>query len=95
MRAASVSALLVAAILALPSAAGADVVGTPGKLVGLRDVNAASDYFPLLHGSVWIDEGKGTVTEYRWGGSVCPGQTLTEDEIASLSRALDNPKLRR
>jgi hypothetical protein len=93
MRAAIVSAFVATALM-LPPAAIADSLGTAGKLVGLRDVNAVSDNYPLIRGSVWVDEGKGAITEYRWGGSVCPGKDLSEEEIANLSRALNNSKLR-
>jgi hypothetical protein len=93
MRTALVSAL-VATTLMLPPVAIADSLGTAGKLVGLRDVNAASDDYALIRGSVWVDEGKGAITEYRWGGSVCPGRNLSEDEIANLSRALNDSQLR-
>jgi len=84
---------VVAQLVPVPAAA-ADILGSAGKLAGLRQVNSGSDNFGKYHGSVWVDAGKNNLTEYYWGGSSCPGLNLTEDEVANLSRGLGNPKLR-
>ena len=83
--------LLGVGALAQPGAA--DVQAATGRLVALLVVEPTSDTYPLYHGQITVGDSIGGFATYHWGGSFCPGQTLPLETVASLQRALDNPRI--
>jgi hypothetical protein len=84
----SIALVVALASVAAPSPAHADEEGRPGRVVQLRLNNPSSDAHPSYHGSVILElVGSTTQVEYRWGGSSCPAQTLSEAQIGVLVTA--------
>lgn len=81
--------LILTTLLALAPAVGAraDSNGTPGPIVGFEHNDDSSDDAGLADGSLFIDEGSGTIREYRWGGSLCPGRELDTAQQGMLLEA--------
>lgn len=84
--------LLVPAALALglATAAGpahADTEGKRGRVTALRINTPGSDEHPLFSGSITVKLGSGALVEYRWGGSSCPGQKLSDPQVDLLMAA--------
>lgn len=74
--------------LAAPSPARADEEGKEGRIVQLRVNNPGSDAYPLYHGAIVIElVGSTTQVEYRWGGSSCPAQMLSDAQLDVLVTA--------
>lgn len=71
-----------------PRTAHADEEGKEGRVISLRINTPGSDAHPSFHGAITIKlVGTNTLVEYRWGGSTCPKQTLSEREIDVLVHA--------
>ncbi|MBW2724835.1 MAG: hypothetical protein JRE71_10640 [Deltaproteobacteria bacterium] len=86
--------VLVGALLATASVASAvDNVGATGRILALRVNTLASDDYGSFHGSLLIGDQIAGITTYWWGGSRCPATTVTEQNIAMLQRALENPRI--
>lgn len=82
------SLALCLAIAGLPSPAHADEEGKEGRVVQLRINTPGSDDHPSYHGSITIKVvGSSSLVEYRWGGSSCPKQTLSDVQIGILMEA--------
>jgi hypothetical protein len=81
-------------LLATPSVSLAvDNVGAQGRVLAIRVNMTSSDDYGVEHGSVVIGDQISGVQTYKWGGSRCPAAEVTEDQIAMLQRALDNPRI--
>ena len=79
---------LAVAGLAAPRPAHADEEGKEGRVIALRINTPGSDAHPSYHGAITIKVvGTSTLVEYRWGGSTCPKQTLSDREIDVLLSA--------
>lgn len=79
---------LAAGGLAAPRPAHADEEGKEGRVIQLRINTPGSDAHPSYHGAITIKVvGSSTLVEYRWGGSTCPKQTLSDREIDVLVNA--------
>lgn len=79
---------LVLVSLGAPNPAHADEAGKPGRLTQLRINTPSSDRHPSYHGSITLKlVGSNTLVEYRWGGSSCPAQKLTELQLDVLVTA--------
>jgi hypothetical protein len=87
----SLASLLFATLL--PGLAIADLQGATGRLVALIVFEPTSDEYALHHGSITVGDAIGGFATYHWGGSFCPGKDLAEASVASLHRALDNPRI--
>jgi hypothetical protein len=82
------SLALCLAIAGLPSPAHADEEGKAGRVVQLRINTPGSDVHPSYHGAITIKVvGSSTLVEYRWGGSSCPKQSLSDPQIEILTEA--------
>ncbi len=80
--------LILTALLALvPALASADTAGTPGPIAAFDHNDDSSDFFGLHAGALYIDEGGGTVRQYRWSGSLCTGRDLDTSQQALLLEA--------
>jgi len=84
-------AVALAAIVAVP--ARADLVGAIGPIVALRIQNTSSDDFASFKGFILVGESIGGYVRYNWGGSRCPALILTDAEIQSLQRGMNNPRI--
>ena len=74
--------------LALPQTATADDEGVSGRVTRLRINTPGSEQHPSFLGAITIKQpSSGDMYEYRWGGSSCPGQKLTEAQIDVLLTA--------
>jgi hypothetical protein len=82
-----------AATLSLAHAVRADVQAATGRLVGLLVIEPTSTQYAQYHGSITVGDSIGGFATYHWGGSFCPGKDLPEASVASLQRALDNPRV--
>jgi len=81
-------ALALVASLAAPLPAHADEEGKAGRVTELRINTPGSDAHPSFHGSIILKlVGSSTLVEYRWGGSSCPRQTLSDPQIQVLAHA--------
>jgi hypothetical protein len=79
---------LVLASLGAPSPAHADEEGKPGRITQLRINTPSSEAHPSYQGSITLKlVGSSTLVEYRWGGSTCPAQKLTDPQIDVLVTA--------
>lgn len=68
--------------------AHADSIGTAGRILGIEHNDDDSDDYGISNGSVFVDEGGGTVREYRHGGSLCPDRILDVDQQRMLLDAM-------
>jgi hypothetical protein len=81
------SALCLASLIA-PQPAHADEEGKSGRIIELRVNTPSSDDHPSFHGSITLKlVGTSTLVEYRWGGSSCPAQKLSDPQIDVLMTA--------
>jgi hypothetical protein len=81
-------ALALVASLAAPRPAHAEEEGKAGRVVELRINTPGSEAHPSFHGSITIKlTGSSSLVEYRWGGSSCPKQSLSETQIDVLVHA--------
>ena len=88
LRTVSLALVLAVAGLAAPRPALADEAGKEGRVVQLRINTPASAEHPSYHGSITIKIiGSSSLVEYRWGGSTCPKQTLSDPQIDVLLAA--------
>ena len=95
MRSAVMAAVIGIALFVVPTPVLADdLEGAAGRLAGLRQVSPGSDNYGGYHGSIAVDEGKGVVMEYFWGGSRCSAVGFTDAQIGQLAAAAGNGKLR-
>jgi len=79
-----------AALTSIPAAA-ADSTGVTGVIGKLTVYDDSSDNYGLQWGILQIVEnGTGTLRNYLWGGSLCPGRELAPDMIQLLADALHN-----
>ncbi len=80
-------ALLLATVVA-PSPAHADQSGHQGRVMQLRINTPGSVAHSSFHGSVTLKlEASNTLVEYRWGGSSCPAQKLSDPQLDVLVTA--------
>jgi hypothetical protein len=85
------TASLSLALLLPASAAMADSEGKPGRIVRLRINAQGSTLHASYHGRVTIRRpGASSSEDYHWGGSMCPGQRLSEAQVAILVSAMQN-----
>lgn len=77
---------ILATVLLWPSVASADSEGESGKVVRLTINTQASTKYASFHGSITV-KGR-TSTVYSWGGSMCPAQKFSEDQVELLAYAL-------
>lgn len=81
-------ALALVASLAAPLPAHAEEQGKAGRVMELRINTPGSDAHPSFHGAIVLKVvGTSTLVEYRWGGSSCPKQTLSDPLIDVLAQA--------
>lgn len=85
---------LLATLLALPALpslahASPDALGARGTIVELETIDPDADTYLQFHGRVVIVAGTRS-SEYRWGGTSCSNQTLSEHHVAMLQRALES-----
>lgn len=79
---------LVAGSVVAASPAHADDEGKEGRVIQIRINTPGSDAHPSYHGAITIKVvGSSALVEYRWGGSTCPKQTLSDREIDVLVNA--------
>lgn len=80
---------LVAALFALPSTSFADSNGSVGSVASLTVYESSSDNYAMANGVLTIKEkATGTLRNYKWGGSICPGRTVSANSLALLFDAL-------
>ncbi len=75
------------ASIALPQTAAADEEGGAGRVNRIRINTPSSDEHPSFHGALVLKQPGGDQVEYRWGGSSCPGQKLTDVQVDVLVSA--------
>jgi hypothetical protein len=73
--------------------ASADDVGTPGTLAALQVTTDSADTHLQFHGRLFVKNVNGNIDEYRWGGTSCGSRTLTEEQTATLQRALHSKQV--
>lgn len=79
------------AALASTPASAADSIGLVGVVNKLTVYDDSSDNYGAQHGILQVVEsGSGTLREYKWGASLCPGRELAPDMIQLLSDAMHN-----
>jgi hypothetical protein len=83
--------VLVLSALAQPGAA--DIQAATGRVLALLVNEPGSDIYLQYHGQIAVGDSISGVATYNWGGSRCPGLGLPEGSVASLQRALDNPRI--
>lgn len=83
---------LVAACAALPqTAAAADSPGNPGYVQDITINGSKSDRYIDYQGAVLLQEGDAPDSvkrEYKWGGTVCSGYLVTEDQLRFMMEAM-------
>lgn len=83
---------LVAACAALPqTAAAADSPGNAGYVQDIVINGATSDRYLSYTGSVLLQEGddaNAIKREYKWGGTVCSGHTVTSDQLYFMMESM-------
>ena len=84
---------VVALVTLLAAPASADVVGPIGPIAALRIQTPNSDDIGTFRGYVLVGDSIGGYLRYNWGGSFCPGATLTDEEIEVLQRGMNNPRM--
>lgn len=67
--------------------------GSLGRVIGLRIVTPGSREHASYHGFVRTQPPLGDAEAYRWGGSSCPAQRLTEAQVGLLVDALRDNQL--
>jgi hypothetical protein len=82
------AALILLGVVSIAGLAHADLNGVAGRIIGIEHNDDSSDDFGASTGSVFVDEGGGTITEYRHGGSLCPGRILDSDQQSMLLDAM-------
>jgi hypothetical protein len=84
-------ALFTLALLLPASAALADTEGKPGRIVQMRINAQSSTQHASFHGRVIIRRPNASSSEtYHWGGSMCPGQRLSDAQVSILVSAMQN-----
>lgn len=79
-----------AALTSTPAAA-ADSTGVAGVIAKLSVYDDSSDTYAMQNGILQVVEnGTGTLRNYLWGGSLCPGRELAPDMIQLLADAMHN-----
>jgi hypothetical protein len=69
----------------------ADTAGKPGRITQMRINAQASTEHASFHGRVTLRRpGSNTSENYHWGGSMCPGQRLSDAQVAILVSAMQN-----
>ncbi|MBL4686525.1 MAG: hypothetical protein JKY37_18160 [Nannocystaceae bacterium] len=79
------AAALAVGLSAAPSQA--DEGGTRGRIVKLQINTPGSEHHASFHGAITLRQGNGALRRYHWGGSACPGQKLSDSQIAMLAQA--------
>lgn len=74
-------------LLLSASTALADNAGTIGRVAAFQHADPISSEF-IEHGRIYIDEGGGTLRQYKWGGTWCPNRDLDLDQQALLLDAM-------
>lgn len=77
----------------ITTSARADEVGTRGTLAALQVNTDSADTFLLFNGRLFVSNLNGNLDEYRWGGASCGSRVLTEEEVATLQRALHSKQV--
>lgn len=77
---------LVAAMAAafVPSTTFADSSGSQGTVDALTVFESSSDDYASNNGILTLKEESGTKRDYKWGGSLCPGRTVSANSISLL-----------
>jgi hypothetical protein len=88
-----ICSLAVCTLIAWGGAARADDVGAIGTPVALQVHTDDADGYLQFHGRLFVKNTGGTLDEYRWGGTSCGSRTLTEAQVASLHRGIDNKRM--
>jgi hypothetical protein len=84
-------ALFTLALLVPAPAALADSEGKAGRIVQMRINAQSSTQHASFHGRVAIRRPGANASEtYHWGGSMCPGQRLSDAQVAILVSAMQN-----
>lgn len=80
---------LVAALFAIPSTSFADSNGAVGTVAGLTVYESSSDNYGLTNGVLTVREkATGSTRDYKWGGQICAGRTVSASSLALLFDAL-------
>lgn len=74
-------------LLLQAGAALADNAGTIGRIVGFQHNDPISSDF-IEEGRIYVDEGGGSLRQYKWGGSWCPNRDLDLDQQSLLLDAM-------
>ena len=82
------SSTLGAAALLLSAAALADNTGTLGTVVQVSVNGSSSNEINAARGRLLIDEGDQFYRTYQWGGTLCNGKNMSEDDVANFMMAL-------
>ncbi len=89
-----VISITLAAMLAIPSVALADELGTKGTIASLEVNMPSADAYLQHHGRIVVVSGNNkpstSSAEYRWGGTACGSRTLSEAQVTMLQRALES-----
>jgi hypothetical protein len=84
-------ALLTLSLVLPASVASADSEGKAGRIVQLRVNAQSSTQHASFHGRMTVRRpGSNSSEHYHWGGSMCPGQRLSDAQVAILVTALQN-----
>lgn len=88
-----VAALAVATPVGLQAriAAGADQEVGPGRVIRVTINAVGSDKYASFHGAVTIQR-SGNKEVYYWGGSTCPAQKFSDEQVELLTKAFYNRK---
>lgn len=72
----------------IPSTTFADSQGSQGSVDSLSVYESSSDDYAMNNGILTIKEEGGTKRDYKWGGSWCPGRTVSANSVALLFDAM-------
>ena len=81
-------------ITSLATGARADEDAQRLPLVFLEINTLIADTYLQYHGKALTMVSSGIYEEFRWGGASCGSRTLSEQQVAALQGALDNPKVK-
>lgn len=86
---AALAALTCLGLLGLPRPAAADEKGQTGRVVRVNVNTQASDKYASFHGSVTVRRsGSSKDDVYYWGGTTCPAQKVSDEQVDLLVQAL-------
>ncbi|MGQ0697865.1 MAG: hypothetical protein ACT4PZ_06425 [Panacagrimonas sp.] len=79
--------------IAVPAAHAADTQGTTGQLISLKINETSSDSYAVQRGSLVIHENGLVPREYRFGGTICSGRNLSEQNQNNLASVDSSPTI--